>query len=193
MKMCLRLADCDFSSSPSKDPTMCTFWGISSLFVEVSTFGWFFPFQNVIANLSVSVARVCVYMIHWIKTSLKLSLVPKRSLLIRCPCEVWERERREDGEYLSVTSQLMVESRNDRAKNAWGLGCLKLSFALFISATFKDGRMGRFKVFPSLLCWSLNSLKCDGQCLFLSYCHSRFACERLFPTGKECPEECALL
>ena len=27
------------------------------------------------------------------------------------------------GEYLSVTSQLMVESRNDRAENAWGLGC----------------------------------------------------------------------
>ena len=32
------------------------------------------------------------------------------SLLIRCPSEV------------SVTSQLMLESRNDRAKNAWGLG-----------------------------------------------------------------------
>ena len=38
------------------------------------------------------------------------SLVPRRSLLIRCPREV------------SVTSQLMVESRNDRAENAWGLG-----------------------------------------------------------------------
>ena len=25
--------------------------------------------------------------------------------------------------YLLVTSQLMVESRNDRAENAWGLGC----------------------------------------------------------------------
>ena len=25
-------------------------------------------------------------------------------------------------EYLSVTSQLMVESRTDRAENAWGLG-----------------------------------------------------------------------
>ena len=39
-----------------------------------------------------------------------VSLVPRRSLLIRCPREV------------SVTSQLMVESRNDRAENAWGLG-----------------------------------------------------------------------
>ena len=48
------------------------------------------------------------------------SLVPRRSLLIRCLREVWERA----GEYLSVTSQLMVESRNDRAENAWGLGCI---------------------------------------------------------------------
>ena len=39
-----------------------------------------------------------------------LSLVPRRSLLIRCPREV-------------VTSQLMVESYNDRAENGWGLGC----------------------------------------------------------------------
>ena len=36
------------------------------------------------------------------------SLVPRRSLLPRCPRE----------EYLSVTSQLTVESRIDRAKNA---------------------------------------------------------------------------
>ena len=47
----------------------------------------------------------------------RTSLVPRRSLLIRCPREVWERA----GENLSVTSQLMVESRNDRAENAWGL------------------------------------------------------------------------
>ena len=39
-----------------------------------------------------------------------VSLVPRRSLLIRCPRAV------------SVTPQLMVESRNDRAENAWGLG-----------------------------------------------------------------------
>ena len=42
------------------------------------------------------------------------SLVPRRSLLTRCPREVWERA----GEYLSVTSQLTVESRIDRAENA---------------------------------------------------------------------------
>ena len=42
------------------------------------------------------------------------SLVPSRSLLVRCPREVWERA----GEYLSVTSQLTVESRIDRAENA---------------------------------------------------------------------------
>ena len=47
------------------------------------------------------------------------SLVPRRYVLIRCPREVWERA----GEYLSVTSQLLVESRNDRTENAWGLGC----------------------------------------------------------------------
>ena len=47
-----------------------------------------------------------------------LSLVPRRSLLICSPCKVWERA----DEYLSVTSQLMVESRNDRAENAGGLG-----------------------------------------------------------------------
>ena len=29
------------------------------------------------------------------------------------------------GEYLSVTSQLMVESKNDRAENSWGLGWVK--------------------------------------------------------------------
>jgi len=45
-------------------------------------------------------------------------LAPRRSLFIRCPREVWERV----GEYLSVTSQLKVESRNDRAENTWGLG-----------------------------------------------------------------------
>ena len=45
------------------------------------------------------------------------SLVPRRSLLIRCPHEVWERGRVSLG-----TSQVMVESRNDRAENAWGLG-----------------------------------------------------------------------
>ena len=48
---------------------------------------------------------------------------PRRSLLIRCLREVWKRagERTRLGEYLSVTSQVMVESRNDRAENAWGL------------------------------------------------------------------------
>ena len=35
MKMCLKLAYCAFSSSPSKDATMSTFLGFSSLFVEV--------------------------------------------------------------------------------------------------------------------------------------------------------------
>ena len=38
-----------------------------------------------------------------------------RSLLPHCPREVWERA---GGVYLSVTSQLTVESRIDRAENA---------------------------------------------------------------------------
>ena len=56
-----------------------------------------------------------------------LSIVPWYSLLTRCPHEVWEREGERTassevtsevlGESLSVTSQLKVESRTDRAKN----------------------------------------------------------------------------
>ena len=51
-------------------------------------------------------------------------VVPRRSLLIVVRAKSgWERAReRVLGGYLSVTSQLMVESRNDRAENAWGLG-----------------------------------------------------------------------
>ena len=47
---------------------------------------------------------------YFLRAWVSVSLVPRRSLLILCPREV------------SVTSQLMVESRNDRAENAWGLG-----------------------------------------------------------------------
>ena len=41
------------------------------------------------------------------RITLSISLVPRRSLLTRCPREVWERA----GKSLSVTSQLTVESR----------------------------------------------------------------------------------
>ena len=44
------------------------------------------------------------------------------------------------GEYLSVTSQLMVESRNDRAENAWVLGCIR-----------RWGRVGLLKAFMEKL------------------------------------------
>ena len=47
-----------------------------------------------------------VFLRAWVS----VSLVPRRSLFIRCPRKV------------SLTSQLKVESRNDRAENAWGLG-----------------------------------------------------------------------
>ena len=47
-----------------------------------------------------------VFLRAWVS----VSLVPRRSLFIRCPREV------------SLTSQLKVKSRNDRAEKAWGLG-----------------------------------------------------------------------
>ena len=77
MKMCLKLEYCAFSSSPSKDATMSTFVVFLHYFLEFKPFDELFPFQNVIANLSVFVARVCVCVcvcIHSIKTSAKLSL-----------------------------------------------------------------------------------------------------------------------
>ena len=42
----------------------------------------------------------------------------------RPPYLIWQYWLGALGKYLSVTSQLMVESRNDRAENAWGLGCI---------------------------------------------------------------------
>ena len=49
----------------------------------------------------------------------RTSLVPRRSLLPRCPREVRETaDESVPGEYVSVTSQLTVESRIDRADNA---------------------------------------------------------------------------
>ena len=75
----------------------------------------------------------------------RLSLVPKRSLLPRCPREVWERAgERTPSQYWQNTPdfsgilplvtfykflqlhQLTVESRIDRAENAQGLGCSRL-------------------------------------------------------------------
>ena len=45
--------------------------------------------------------------------------------------------------------------------------------------------------FVITLFWSLNHLKCDSQCLFLSHCNSYSACEISFLTGKGCPRKCA--
>ena len=55
----------------------------------------------------------CMIQVTQMEIWVDFSLVPRRSLLIRCLREVWERVSL--GEYLSVTSQLMV------AENAWGL------------------------------------------------------------------------
>ena len=64
----------------------------------------------------------CLYLRH--------SLVPRRSLLTSCLREVCELVL---SVYLSVTSQLTVESRIDRAENALGLGCLRHIWVLLTS------------------------------------------------------------
>ena len=99
----LVVAYCTFFS-PSKDATMSTLWGFSHFLFKFKAFHEF-SFQNVISNLSLREASVCVWVcvcvcggvcvcvcgcvcvcvcgcvcgcvgvyIHWIKTSLKLSL-----------------------------------------------------------------------------------------------------------------------
>ena len=103
MKMCLKLAYCALSSSPSIDATKCTFWGFSSLFVEVETFWGVFSLPKLDCCKSLcEVASVCVF-IHWIKMSLKLSLAlffsaffflvflmnPVTSLIICLFAETW--------------------------------------------------------------------------------------------------------
>jgi len=46
MKMCLKLAYCAFSSSPSKDATMSTFSVFSSLFLKFKPFDEFFSLEK---------------------------------------------------------------------------------------------------------------------------------------------------
>ena len=61
MKMCLKLGYCALSLSPSVDATMCTFWGFSSLFVEVETFWWVFSLPKLDCGKSLcEVASVCL-------------------------------------------------------------------------------------------------------------------------------------
>ena len=59
----------------------------------------------------------------------------------------------------------------------WIKTSLTLSLALFISAIFERWQVGTRSLLSFLfsLCWGLNRLKCDGSCLFLSYCDSCFA------------------
>ena len=77
------------------------------------------------------------------------SLVPEHSLFSLDPLSA--RSLEESGEYLSVTSQLMVEFRNDRAENAWGLGCILLLIGLGISCRGSLNR-GSTSLLRSLLC-----------------------------------------
>ena len=53
---------------------------------------------------------IIILPVFFLRAWVSVSLVLRRSLLIRSPCEV------------SVTSPLKVESRNDRAENGLGLG-----------------------------------------------------------------------
>ena len=104
--------------------------------LKFKPFDEFFPFQNLIANLSVCVASVCVC-VHPLNKDASQAII---------------------GRFCQCVLQKMVE------------GALR---------------------FAITLCWSLNCLKCDGQCLFLSYCNSFSACEMSFHTGKEWPGKCA--
>ena len=105
--------------------------------LKFKPFDEFFPFQNVIANLSQCVANVCVC-VHPLNKDISQDII---------------------GTFFQCILQKMVR---------W--------VALRFVITFR---------------WSLNCLKCDGQCLFLSYCNSCSACEMSFLTGKECPGKCA--
>ena len=116
-------------------------WGPFGVFLhflfKFKLFDDFFPFQNVIANLCVSVASsLCVY-VHPLNIDVPQAII---------------------GTFFQCLFEKMV-----------GLVAFEA------------------------LCWSLNRLKCDGQCLFLSFCDSCSACEKSFLTKEcpECPEECA--
>ena len=61
MKMCLKLAYYAFSSSPPKDAMIIPLNVVFLHFLlKFTPFDEFFPFQNMIANLSVCVASVVV-------------------------------------------------------------------------------------------------------------------------------------
>ena len=105
--------------------------------LKFKPFDEFFPFQNVIANLSVCSYCVCVY-VHPLNKDISQAII---------------------GTFFQCILQKMV-------------GWVALRFVI----AFR---------------WSLNRLKCDGQCLFLSYCNSCSACEMSFLTGKDCPGKCA--
>ena len=101
MKMFLTLAYCAFSSSPLKDATMRTFGGFSSFLLKFKPFDEFFPFQKVIANLSLWVVSkprnrvtrnsVTVFLIffrnpispnYWVRKMILLaSFSPKKGIL----------------------------------------------------------------------------------------------------------------
>ena len=94
-------------------------YGLLLLFLLLSFFGerrmngassWTPPKKRRLIELRQDHYTASIILPVFLRAWVSVSLVPRRSLLIRCPREV------------SLTSQLKVESRNDRAENAWGLG-----------------------------------------------------------------------
>ena len=94
-------------------------YGLLLLFLLLSFFGerrmngassWTSPKKRRLFELRQDHYTASIILPVFLRAWVSVSLVPRRSLFIRCPREV------------SLTSQLKVESRNDRAENAWGLG-----------------------------------------------------------------------
>ena len=94
-------------------------YGLLLLFLLLSFFGerrmngassWTPPKKRRLIELRQDHYTASIILPVFLRAWVSVSLVPRRSLLIRCLREV------------SLTSQLKVESRNDRAENAWGLG-----------------------------------------------------------------------
>ena len=88
-------------------------WGLG----WVSVFSWIWtgpPAQQVWQDETRSLTQPSLSYQFFLRAWVSVSPVPRRYLLIRCPREV------------SVTSQRKVESRNDRAENAWGLGLVSV-------------------------------------------------------------------
>ena len=138
MKICLKLVYCAFLSSSSKDSTMSTPCGVFLYYLlKFKPLDDFFPFQNVIANLCVSVTRVCASV---------------------CVCKC-------------VCVHLLNKDFFQAVMGSFYHQCHFQKMVGWVAVKYL------------FLRWSLNLLKRDGLCLFLSYCYSCSACEIDCKTG----------